>query len=260
MLRTQVVVLGRGARPHRVAARSDEPVVLHHDAADEGGLPALLDPDRHVLVLAERRDAARLGRVCAVLGVQGDALPVVGRALPHGPLALDLLAGLVARQSASPASVVGWLDELALGTWSGAWLARVGRLDSPAPRLGQHLRSWFPGGSGFLVEHAPVASVRSVRGGDGARPAVPGADAVPAAALRLAGEQGRLDRLVARTAEDAAQRYGTDAVELAALPDLLPQLPDDGSLPPCPVCALPLPLETCPYCRVHVAPALQEVL
>jgi hypothetical protein len=259
VLRTQVVVLGRGPRPHRVAGRSGEPVVLHHDAADEGGLPALLDPDRHVLVLAERRDAVQLGRVCAVVGVQGDALPVVGRALPHGPFGLDLLARHVAEQSAAPASVLAWLDELAAATWSGAWLRQVGGLEDPAPRLGQHVRSWF-GGNGFLVEHAPVPRVVPVPRGDGQRPAVRGAETVPAAALRRAGEDGRLDRLVARSAGESRRRYGCDAVELAALPAVLPPLPAEDALPACPVCALPVPHDVCPYCRVHVAPALSEAL
>lgn len=256
---TQVAVLGRGRAWDQEVAFGRH--LLHHPVDDEGGLVTRLTPGAHTLVLAEQRDALVLRRICAGVAVSGDAPPVAGLALPHGPLALTVLGALATASPASPACLLTWLDGVARSVWSAAWLQTVSGVEDPSPSLGQHVRSWLPGGKGFLLEHAPVSRVTRVRDGRSAAPSGPvpeGAETLPMAALSIARQRSAGQHLLAE-ASAAHPRYGTSVVELATQPDPLPPRPQEAGLPSCPVCGIPLPREVCPYCRARVAPAAQEV-
>ncbi len=161
-MRTCVVVLGEQGEP-ALAQLPDSGVVLS-SVQDEGGLASTLDGGRHVLVLTEERHTAALARQSSLLAARGDNVPLATRALPHGPLAVRLLAEYVADEDVSPALAVALLDEVAADTFSAAWVPSVARLSSPSPSLGQHLRSWLPVGAGFLIEHAPLTRVSAVSG------------------------------------------------------------------------------------------------
>lgn len=268
----QVVVLGRGTAPGPRGApsggrglphRTIDDEVLYHPLDDIGGLTERLTPGRHTLVLAEQRDSLALGRICAGVAVTGETVPVVGVALPHGALALDLLAQAVACQPISPACALQWLDQTAADTWSAAWLPSVRRLDTPGPSLAQHVRSWVPRSAGFLVEYAPLGRVHSVnryRRGALRTSAIFGGDALPDAALRFAWSMAGHRQLVAAPTQDLQARYGTAAVELAALAAPLPLWPEDDHLPVCGTCGVPVPQRVCPYCRGVVTRLTQEAL
>lgn len=265
-MHTGVVVLASGIPGPADAEGEGLPLV--HPADDAAGLPDRLDgASRHLMVLGEQRDARRIGRACSLVSATRPEVAVVARPLPHGLLAVWLLADRVARLRLPPAVAVATLDALAADTFSGAWLRSVARLESPQPSLVQHLRSWLPGGGGFLVEHAPRTSVRAAKatapdeapyGGSGTRPAlVVSGRGAPDQALRQA---QRLAAAVARIETDPLPgpqaRYGTAAaVELAALPEDTPFLPLDGS-PDCPTCGLLVPQPVCPFCRRSTAPVV----
>lgn len=266
-MRTCVVVLGEQGEPD-VPPLPDSGVVLS-SVRDEGGLARTLDEGRHVLVLTEERHTVALARQSSLLAARGDNVPLATRALPHGPLAVRLLAEYAADEDVSPALAVALLDEVATETFSAAWVSSVARLSSPAPSLGQHLRSWLPAGSGFLIEHAPRSRVSAVGGRAAGEPRersagravlfVAGNDA-PDAAVRYA--QRLAGTLAHRRVPDAVVvsngRYGaTRAVQFAALPAELPE-PYRTDLPSCPVCEIPVPQEACPFCHICVAsPALE---
>jgi hypothetical protein len=233
-----------------------------YDAGQLGAVASAPPPgDGPVLVLGERRFEREVGREAALLA---DALGVgvARRLLPHGPLAVRYLAEVAAGSWAiGPARAVEALDRVGAGTFSAAWVPRVGRLSSPAPTVGQHLRSWFPGGRGFLAEHVP---------GDRVTPALqPSKAAGPARGpLLVAGELPETVReavVAAAGTQEAHQveavvapraRYGSDrAVEMVALPADVPALAatEQAGLQ-CPVCGLSHTGATCPFCHAGAVP------
>lgn len=279
-MRTRVVVLGhdRSGDPApseagvTAAPRSD---VLLAAVAAEGDLARVLPGDGHVLVLSERRHARALGRQAAMLAARGDDVPIATRALPHGPLALRMLAEVVAEQDVPPAHAVAFLDAVAAQTFSAAWVPGVSGLTTPEPTLLQHLRSWLPVGAGFLVEHSPEARVRSVTAAAHGEQA-DGATDTGRGGVLLVGP-GTAPDIAVRQAQRASgarerhavpqdvvpgvphERYGSArAVEFAALPDPLPRMPAVEEAPACPVCDVPVPQETCPFCHVLLAPLQLE--
>ena len=243
--------------------------VVLSSVRDQGGLARTVDEGRHVLVLTEERHSGALARQSSLLAARGDNVPLATRALPHGPLAVRLLAEYVADEDVSPALAVELLDEVAKDTFSAAWVPSVARLSSPAPSLGQHLRSWLPAGSGFLIEHAPQSRVSAVGGRTAGEPRdrpagravlfLAGDDAPDAAvryAKRLAGTMAH--RRVPEAVVVSTGRYGaTRAVQFAALPAELPE-PYLADLPACPVCEIPVPQESCPFCHIRIAPLVLE--
>lgn len=267
-MRTCLVVLGDRDQPSPDASQA--PQLVHHRVSDLASLPGLLarlpDPPSHVLVVGERRHAALLGRASSMVSAV-TGWPVATRALPHGPLAVRRLAAHAAALDLPPTHVVAAFDSAAEGTFSAGWVPGVARLTAPAPSLRQHLRSWFPGGSGFLVEHAPEVRVTAVGAAsqDDAAPAdrsVPrsvlavSSTGLPDAALRLAQRlAGTREWVGVPPLEGSAERYGTAAaVELVALPAASPRLPEAGALPSCRVCGLPVLQPACPFCRTSTAP------
>jgi hypothetical protein len=265
-VRLSVVVVGApGTGP------ASSPEALFHPGDDEAGLAervAAEAPGDAVLLLGEARSGTSLRRTSGLLAAVVE-VPVVTRALPLGPLALRLLATRAAEEEL-PAYAVAAVDAAAAGTWSAAWLPTVARLSDPAPTLRQHLRSWLPGGNGFLVEHAPQPRVRAAAtvAADASAPVsaaprdvlVVSGDGAPASVLRSAQRlAAAAERLLIPGSGRLRSRYGTDAaVELAALPVARPVLPDPSLAPCCPACAQPVPGEICPLCRVRTAPVPLE--
>ncbi len=243
-----------------LASRYGTTVVDPQDLA--GGTEAV-GGATHALLLGERRNEVLVRRQAAALSDTGVA--VAWRALPNGPAALLLLATQAAQAKLEPAYTVALFDSLVAGTWDAVWTPSVARLEDPAPSVGQHLRSWGPGGAGFLVTLAgdrpgvhPVAGASDTAGpstGATARDAVycGGLAGVPEKArahvLRDSGARRFVD--VPALHVDLTARVGSRrAVEVVALPDMggvrLPTA--NGS---CPTCGVVLVTPFCPFCHLR---------
>ncbi|KSW18195.1 hypothetical protein [Cellulomonas sp. B6] len=228
-------------------------------------LPGLADrlpgPGEHVLLVGEKRHEHLVRRQAALLSDTGR--PVAWRTAHHGPVALLLVAQQVAAAGVDAGIAAVLADQLLEGTWSGAWTPSVARLEHPQVAVGQHLRSWLPGGDGFVVTFSgPVPEARGVGRAAPAEPAVArgevygsGLSRIPAAALQdvltTAGSSGTVE--VAALTLDPRGRVGSDdAVELVALPaDQRIDLPPARGR--CGVCDALVFADTCPFC--HVRPA-----
>ncbi len=227
---------------------------------DLPGLLERLDGQRpHVLLLGEKRHEPLVRRHAALVSDAG--CPVTWRAVHHGPAALALVASQVAGAGVDAGIAVLLADRLLERTWSGAWTPSVARLEHPDAGVGQHLRSWMPGGAGFVVTFSgPVPEARAVGKVSPAEPALPrgelygaGVGRIPPAALQdvltTAGSGGTVD--LPALALDVRGRVGVDgAVELVALP-----VEQRVELPPargrCGVCDALTFSETCAFCRVR---------
>ncbi len=222
----------------------------------------LTGPGEHVLLLGEKRHEPLVRRQAALLADSGR--PVAWRVAHHGPAALLLVAQQVAAAGVDAGIAVVLADQLLERTWSGAWTPSVARLEHPEVAVGQHLRSWLPGGDGFVVTFSgPSPEARNVgRPAAPAEPVLPRGEAygaglsrIPAAALQelltTAGSPGTVE--LPALALDPRGRVGSaDAVELVALP-----AEQRIDLPPargrCVVCDALVFADTCPFC--HVRPA-----
>ena len=238
---------------------------VREPAAILAAVPAGSSP---VLVLGEQRDGSALRQQATLLGDRDGGRPVAVRAWPHSPLAILALATWVCEQAVGDdGQAVAQLDVAAAHTLSAAWIRRVGGLEDPAPSLGQHLRSWSPAASGFVVLHSPRTGVYPL----GAAPdAVDWPDAldVPRSSLFVSGEAPEpalawAQRLAGVAASvpvpaftEPAQRYGSErAVELCALPsDPAGLLAQRATGTRCPVCSLHTPLGACAFCKRTCAP------
>ncbi len=215
----------------------------------------------HVLLLGEKRHEQLVRRQAALLSDLGH--PVTWRAAHHGPAALALVAHQVASTGVDAGIAAVLVDQILDRTWSGAWTPSVARLEHPDVAVGQHLRSWLPGGSGFVVTFSgPLPEARPVGRASVAEPVVArgelygaGLSRIPASALQdaltTAGASGTVE--LAALDLDPKGRVGVDtAVELVALP-----AEQRMELPPahgrCGVCDALVFSEFCPFC--HVRPA-----
>lgn len=225
-----------------------------------------------VVVLGEQRDEAALRQQATLLSDRDGGRPVAVRAWPHSPLAVLALATWICEQGVTDdGQAMAELDVAAAHTLSAAWIRRVGGLDSPAPSLGQHLRSWSPTASGFVVVHSPRQGVYPV----GAAPTSvewPGGLDVRRGALFVGGEApapvlewakraaGVADSVPVPAFSQPAQRYGTErAVEMCALPaDPRTVLAARADASRCPVCSLHTPLGSCAFCKRTSAPIALE--
>ncbi|GGB47537.1 hypothetical protein GCM10011492_43400 [Flexivirga endophytica] len=141
-------------------------------------------------------------------------------------------------------------------SYAGAWLKRVGKLESPSPSFGQHLGSWWPFHGGYFVTLQPTAEVRR-------RPeaAVPNAAAVRVLRTSSAPDRRVGERLCSAYAVQhqevlgaphrLAARWGLDrAVEYVVSPEpaALQLSPPDGR---CPTCGDPVWAQ-CAFC--HLTP------
>lgn len=228
-------------------------------------LPALVERLEgrtvHILLLGEKRHESLVRRHAALVSDAG--CPVTWRAVHHGPAALALVANQVAAAGVDAGVAVVIADRLLEQTWSGAWTPSVAKLEHPEVAVGQHLRSWLPGGDGFVVTFSgPLPEARAVGRATQAEPVVARGDVygaaigrVPAAALRdvltTAGAGGTVD--VPALEVDTRGRVGVQgAVELTALP-----AEQRMELPPargrCRVCDALVFTETCSFCNVRPA-------
>jgi hypothetical protein len=135
-------------------------------------------------------------------------------------------------------------------------MPRVGRLSSPAPSLRQHLRSWLPGGRGFLAVHVPGNLVLSAGrltplGRTGERGPLVVSGRLPDGVRRdvmsatCAQQVVEVERVVA-----PRRRYGSDrAVELVAVRADVPSLLGARRAGSCAVCELRHDGPTCPFCH-----------
>lgn len=230
-------------------------------------LPALLErvgrSGTHLLLLGEKRHEPLVRRHAALLSDAGH--PVAWRAVHHGPAALALIANQIATAGVDAGIAVVVADRLLAQTWSGAWTPSVAKLEHPQVAVGQHLRSWLPGGDGFVVTFSgPAPEARGVGRASAAEPAMARGDVygagmgrVPARALSdvltTAGATGTVE--VQALAFGGAGRTGSEqAVELAALP-----VEQRMDLPPargrCGVCDALVFLDHCPFCHVRLLAA-----
>jgi hypothetical protein len=148
--------------------------------------------------------------------------------------------------------------------WAAVWLPSVAKVESPAPSLTQHLRSWLPG-SGFILEYGRNARVHTAE-----RLPLPALDA--AAGLQLVHATGgapawllaalvealrpssQIQAASWRAPEDA---YGTEtAAEFVALPpdpiSLLPEVTRTHQFVECDGCGLRHAARVCPFCAMAV--------
>lgn len=259
----QQVVVGAAVAPTTEVREllGSDPVVLVAPDDLDGLWTTVAEGTTHLLLLGEDRHEALVRRHAALLSDRGVAVSWL--TLPHGPAALVVLA----LQAASVGLDAGLLPEfarrLAGRTWSGAWTPAVAKLVDPAPSVGQHLRSWAPGGAGFVVTLSGDRGVVPV-GGKGLVPSdearlslyCAGSGLPPAARQHLLGASGAADVVELDALRlDPEARFGhARAVEVVALPsDEQVPLPSASTLSGCPVCAAVVPGEFCSYC--HVRPA-----
>lgn len=178
----------------------------------------------------------------------------------HAPLAILSALALARATTEEPGIGVELTRRLLASAWSGAWTGSVAKLNSPNPKLTQHLRSWLPG-SGFLLRQSPEPAVLGKpRQGD--VPSV-GLDrvlliqdaGVPSpVAERLSGADGV--SAVRQVALPGAWTsvYGTDRTGQLALMPAEPR-PMIGTVSHrCPACRLDLISAVCPFCRIVATP------
>lgn len=242
---------------------------LQCDVALPTSLVDVVEPgDDPVLVIGEQRDSAAVHKLAATLSNRDFDRPIAVRTLPHSPLALRELAKFATTlDDLDPGLAVDLVDRVAEQTYSAAWVHTVAGLQDPAPSVGQHLRSWFPGGERFLVTHNPVPGVSAVAAARAAvmpeefdavvRERLLQAGGAPATVLdsltRLSGTRSVVSVSDSLT---LAHRYGTDrAAEFVALPaDPRALLVDTTDLPTCTNCRHITPSGTCSFCRRQAAP------
>lgn len=146
------------------------------------------------------------------------------------------------------------------GSYAGAWLRRVGKLESPSPSFGQHLRSWSPLSRGYFATVHPSLQVRRrpTPAHSATGPLVLRTSAAPDRRLEqaLRGVYGAQQAEVLGAAHRPADRWGVDrVVEYVAGPD-----PMTLQLPPpegrCPTCGDPM-WGQCAFCHL-TAPRLDH--
>lgn len=256
-----VAALVRPGRPlHELAV---PPSLRVLDPADVLASADGLDPEGgHVLLLAERRHEPAVRRAAAVLRDGG--VPVAWLVLDHGPLALLFVASQVAEAGLEPATAVEFAEELATSTWSGAWMPGVAKLPHPQVSLARHLRSWLPGGAGYVVTYSgPSPSVVPVGGetapaepvvargelyGDGIERLSP---ATRETLLDVSGASGIVEVTGVEVGDASAERSGSaSAVELVAFP-AADRLEIPVAQAPCAVCGVLTFSDFCRFCHVR---------
>lgn len=231
------------------------------------------DPTGHVLVVGTPNQQQTIRTLASVAVARWPELRVAWGTAPVAALALANAAGMAARVGLSAALAVRYFDTLLSRTWSGVWVRSVAGLHEPAPTLRQHLRSWLPGGAGYLVIHRPastVVAIGSVKGAKVMRSSLPpvrevllvGGDAPPGVTDRVAEMAGTGTVRSVPTVVDAGQYGVAQAVEYVALP-----APDatisELALPSgaeCPACSLPLATPACPFCHATARMAAKGAL
>lgn len=260
-----VAVLDPSGAPDGVRAWSSEDgaaaVVGRSAAPALAGHIARSGAERVVLV-ARRRDWALAGFVANVVSGALPHLPVTRMQTRASLLAATAIALRASRLEGVPdTTALSVLEETAAASLSGVWVKRVTRLAAPSPSFGQHVRSLFPGGPGFVALCGADDVVVKARPGGFASVARPGTLVVAGGSTQavesLAAWHGGGDhRVVDALVADVQRLYGNDGAEFVLLPaELAPAAPVTGT---CPVCALPVHGASCRFC--HVRPrSVQEL-
>lgn len=236
---------------------------VRHPDAVQSAVAALGGEGEPVIVVCETRETAAVRRQLAWLYAALPRTPIVLEPVDGPPLAVSAVATLVndAPFTGGPGAALALLDRIRARLWSGVWLPRVARLERPAPRVTQHLRSWLPG-PGFLAltNEAEVLSVRPGREippPDGVEPGgrllVAGTGApdwlVPAVEQALAVDE----HLPMSTWRDPRDTYGVSAAaELVLLPHGSTDLDehDLAAMRECEGCGRRNHRPVCAFCRM----------
>jgi hypothetical protein len=238
---------------------------VRHGAAVTDALDELTRGPTGVVVLCSDADARAVRREVALSSVALDSVAVV---IPvrYPALGIAVLAALVdeAGRHTEPGEQLAFLHRLRDMMWAAVWLPSVAKVESPAPSITQHLRSWLPG-SGFILEYGRNPRVLTAE-----RPPLPALDApaglqvvhaaggtppwlLPALAEVLR-PSAQIEAASWRAPQDA---YGTEAAaEFVALPpdpiSLLPEVSRTHQFVECDGCGLRHAARVCPFCAMAV--------
>ena len=211
----------------------------------------------HVAVLT-RPDTERQARLMTTVAVGRH--PAVAYAVVVQEASLLALAAsgmTVLESSTDPDQAVARLQSMLETTHSGVWLKRVGRLKSPQPGFGQHLRSLLPGGGGYVAVMRPAPRVLAT--------AKAGVELSPHPSQVLCGDEAEspagqalggafaVDVNPVTPVGSVEKRYGSSGAEYACL-----GTPDALSTRTCPTCRLDVAHDICPFCRVRLDADPQE--
>lgn len=218
----------------------------------------------HVLVVGTAVQEQDVRTLASFAAARWPTLPVAWRTAPVAALAVANAAAVAARSGLAPSLAVHCFDLVLQRIWSAAYVSSVAGLQDPAPSLGQHLRSWLPGGEGFFVVHGPrpmVLPVGSTK--DRGQPVDVGLRRLLLVAGKASPQTTGAAATLARASGvrevgqivDPRRQYGVArAVEYVGLP-----IADDGAyMVPgitgeCPSCSLPLATPACPFCHATAA-------
>ena len=213
---------------------------------------------RSLLLVARPAHRRALGYVANVVtGARRDVL-VATRTTEANAVASLAHGVLLAGIDAEPTAKIALFDALRSSCWSGAWLTSVTAVDRPGPRVGQYVRSLFPGGPRFVVLAGPDPGIHT-------------------AGTPLAGAPTGGDLLVACDDAEVPEPLMAcfPGLQLVKLPVPAPIKPiygargcefviHDRSLPmpatstvACRVCGQPLYQVSCPFC--HVLPPRSDL-
>ena len=269
-------VRGSGPWGSWAALSWSDPTVLATDPEARAA-----ETDR-LLVLTPRAGTRRAQLAAATVAAVRPDLPVRVESLPVSTSVLVRAVESVPASTSGANETAAAITHVATSAVWGAWMPSVAKLERPAPTLGQHVRSWFARGAGFLavhgdpgwVERLPLDGVDQSRRrprSQVAGQATPydahmfgGLPEDAIAALFARGLTGRPFRR--EPLGDAAELWGSPkAVEFVIVPSV-PEAyrsghPLDGEdKGTCPVCAEPVWGPCCTYCRAAPAPRSREAV
>jgi len=213
----------------------------------------------HVLIAAPTALTGQLGTALSLANGRWPDVRIARLISPHSPLAILSALALARDATQWPNDGVRLAESLLRHSWSGAWTASVAKLTDPAPTVGQHLRSFLPGG-GFLLRQAPSPAVLHRQRADDVPPLdldrvlLVQVEGVP---VHVTQRLSRLDRVVAVRQVGVPGRwqsiYGGRAGQIAIVP-----ADPTGLLGPrthrCTACGFDQPGPVCPFCRVVGVP------
>ena len=218
------------------------------------------------MLLHRPNDAKAAGYLANVVSGALPSTAVVRLAAPSSLLAAAIVALETVRSAADDdGAVLSRLRQTLALTHSGLWAKRVTRLTSPSPSFGQHLRSLWPWGQGFLAYVGPEAWVQQLRAGQAPAQtagcqlvvgAPAGKDVSPLTSW-WSGQAGAAAVVppLPPIVESTRAAYGNDGVEFVLLHPQLAEPRPAGTR--CPVCRVPVRGRACPFC--HVVPRALEV-
>ena len=225
----------------------------------------LRDSDSHDAIVLHRLTEARQAAYLA--NVLSGAVP--GSAVATVTVTTSLLAAAVVAVDACessderPSTTVSRIERTLAGSVSGLWTRTVTRLSNPSPSFGQHVRSIFPGGTGFVSLRGEGARVVAATPGGFAGDGQPagqqllvGADEGTRGVAELTAWFGGESACVPAVVESVRRAYGNDGVEFTIVPEVLSE--PEVVTGRCRVCQQPIHGRSCLFC--HVLPRKPEVV